>query len=535
MKDTVPPETIRTIKDAVECKAIKKEDDVFLRYHDRTISYAELDKQSNIIANGFLNQGIGRGDHVGLFMYNSPEYVLSFISLAKIGAVATPIDTRFTGDTLSYVLSESDITAILLGPKTQNAYEDVRGDLSESITEYFVGEDLPGGQYRNFEQLRESRSSAPDITVVESDTASLTYLQQRPTEQPKGVLLPQFSYVNTGWEASQNLFDYSPDDRIFTTLPLYAILTFQVGVMGTLLAEAEFALADRFEPERFWEQINTHQATIFLYLSRMLSVLHNQDVEPSDGETTAEFAIGASPGFASDEELFRDFENRFGVTILEGYGKTQVATIGTYNRVGDRNLNNVGKPPSYAEVEIVDDKDWPVPTGERGEIVVRPTRPNTMMKGYYDDPERTVKECRNQWIHTGGIGYKDQEGYLYFVATEENSLYRGRIAGRISSLEIESVINSKAGVSDSAVVGIMNESGSEEIKAIIVPEDDADITPVSICQHCKRQLPYLKVPRYIEIRDEFPRSPSGKIRKQDLKEVDKNSVWDRESGYELSK
>lgn len=536
MSDVPPPESIRTVRDALETKAAEREDEQFLQYQERTVSFGELDRKANMVANGFLEQGIEPGDHVGLFMYNSPEYVFAFFALAKIGAVATPIDTRFTGDTLAYVLSESDIDVLLLDSATLSDYEEVEDEAPELTREYFLGEAPDGHHYWDFHDLVEGSDPAPPETSVgAADTVSLTYIQQHPTNQPKGVLMPHFSYVNTGWEAAKNLFDYSGDDRVFTTLPLYSIYTFQLGVMGTLLANAEFVFEDRFEPELFWDQIDTYDATVFLYLSRMLSVLYNQDIGPAGGTTPAELAVGASPGFASDEELFRNFEERFDLTIMEGYGTTQVSTLAAYNRLGDRNLKSVGKPPSYAELEIVDENDWPVPTGERGEIVVRPTRPNTMMKGYYGNPEQTIEDCRNQWIHTGGIGYRDEDGYVYFVATKENSLYRGRIAGRISSLEIESVIDTLPEVEHSTVIGVMNESGEEDIKAVVVPADGADVSPVEICRHCEKQLPYLKVPRYIEIREDLPRNPSGKIRKQDLQSEGTNGAWDRESGYELSR
>lgn len=536
MTGSVPPRKVRTVKDAVESKAADNDDAMFLRYRDRTITYSELNQKANAIAENFLTQGIEPGDRVGLYLYNSPEYIFTFLALAKIRAIATPIDTRFTEDTLVHVLTESDVDAVFVDSQTQTDYETVRKQAPESTIEYFIGEQPVESSYRNFNDLLDGyRSSSPNIAVEESDPVSLTYVQQHPTDQPKGVLMPQFSYVNTGWEAGQNLFNYSATDRVFTTLPLYSIFTFQLGVMGTLLSDATFVLEDGFVPERFWEQIDRYEATVFLYLSRMLSVLYNQDSNTGDNDTPAKLAIGASPGFASDEELFRNFEERFNITILEGYGTTQVSTLATYNRLGDKNLESVGKPPSYAEVEIVDENDWPVKTGERGEIVVRPTRPNAMMIGYHNDPKQTIEDCRNQWIHTGGIGYKDGDGYVYFVATKENSIYRGRIAGRISSLEIESVINALSTVDDSAVIGVMNEDGSEEIKAVVVPEDDADVTPVDICKHCEQQLPYLKVPRYIEIRSEFPRSQTGKIRRQDLTDTRKNGVWDRESGYELSR
>lgn len=536
MSDDAPPESIRTVRDALEIEAADRQAEPFIRYHDRTVSYAELDRKANAIANGFREQGVEPGDHVGLFMYNSPEYVFAFFALAKLGAVATPIDTRFTGDTLAYVLSESDIDVLLVDSKTHPDYEEVRGEVPESTTEYFLGDSAVDHHYRPFEDLlSDGDPGPPETSVHQADTVSLTYVQQHQTNQPKGVLMPHFSYVNTGWEAAKNLFGYSADDRIFTTLPLYSIFTFQLGVMGALLANSEFVFEDRFEPKRFWEQIETHDATVFLYLSRMLSVLYNQDIEPAGGTTSAELAVGASPGFASDEGLFRDFEERFDITIMEGYGTTHVSTLASYNRRGDRNLESVGKPPSYAEVRLVDENDWPVPTGERGEIVVRPTRPNSMMKGYYGNPEQTIEDCRNQWIHTGGIGYRDEDGYVYFVATKENSIYRGRIAGRISSLEIESVIDALPVVDHATVLGVLNEGGGEDIKAVVVPADGADVTPVDICRHCEKRLPYLKVPRYIELRDELPRNPSGKIRMTDLRDEGTNDAWDRESGYELSR
>jgi acyl-CoA synthetase (AMP-forming)/AMP-acid ligase II len=158
-----------------------------------------------------------------------------------------------------------------------------------------------------------------------------------------------------------------------------------------------------------------------------------------------------------------------------------------------------------------------------------------MLQGYHNDADHAVEVCRNQWIHTGDIGYLDEDGYLYFVANRENSIYRGRIAGRISSLEIESVIDSQPAVRESAVIGVTNERGHEEIKAVVVPKDGAEINPVDICRHCEQQLPYLKVPRYIEIRDELVRDSSGKIQKQELSATSTDDVWDRESGYELSR
>ena len=535
MADAVPPEEFRTLRDTVARKAAQNGNGTFLNYLNRTISYREFDQYANAIANEFRARGVGPGDHVCLFMYNSPEYVFAVFALAKIGAVSVPIDTRFTDETLQYVLTHSDAETICIDADTRPEYERVRSDVPNISAEYFLNKHSDGHGYRDFKQLLAgNRTATPEGNVSPSDPLTVIYVQRNAAERPKGVVIPHFAYINTGWEAAKNLFEFSEDDRILTTLPLYSSFTFQIGVMGALLADAEFVLKQQFDPSRFWSQISDHDATVFLYLSRMLSVLQNQDVTPEETDTPAELAIGHSFGFATDEELFHNFEDRFGVTVLEGYGVTP-ATIATYNRPGDRKLGSVGTEASYVDLEIVDDNDWPVPAGETGEIVVRPTRPHTMMKEYYENPTATHEAFQNQWLHTGGIGYRDEDGYLHFIANRDNSIYRGRVDGRISSLEIESVIDAHPGVRLSTVVGIQNERGNENIKALVIPEDDAEITPVDICRHCEQQLPYLKVPRYIELREDLPRSPSGKIRKRDLKDEGMADVWDRKSGYELSR
>lgn len=536
MDGTAPPKTLATVKDAIERKAERNTDDTFLHHRDRTVSYAEVDRRANAIANELRAQGVEPGDHVCLFMYNSPEYIFLFFALAKLGAVAAPIDTRFTGETLAYVLSHTDADTVCIDSRTRREYEEIRSQVPNISTEYFVDATKQEHPYREFDQLLSGdRTTPPDVAVKESDATAVIYVQRNAAEQPKGVVMPHYSYVNTGWEASNNLFEFTDEDRIFTTLPLYSSFTFQIGVMGSLLADAEFILEGQFDPSRFWDQIASYDATVFLYLSRMLSVLHNQDTGPDDHETPAKLAIGHSFGFAADEEMFRTLEDRFDITVLEGYGVTQTATIATYNRPGDRKLGSVGTEASHVELAIVDGDDWPVSPGETGEIVVRSTRPNTMMKEYHKEPAATIDAFRNQWLHTGSIGYRDEDGYLHFVANRDNSIYRGRIDGRISSLEIESVIDAHPGVRTSAVIGVTNKGGSEEIKAVVVPDDDAEITPVDVCRHCEQRLPYLKVPQYIELRDQLPRSPSGKIRKRELQSEGTTDAWDRTSGYDLTR
>ncbi|UHQ96202.1 AMP-binding protein [Natrinema halophilum] len=528
---------IRTMKELIETTATDHPKRTFLRYRNETYTYAEIDERANAIANSLYSQGVRQGDFVCLFLYNRPEYLTTLFALAKIGAISAPIDTRFNGETLQHVLSETGAEVIVLDTNTRTDYEAIDNHLPNISTEYFIGESHAKFSYRPFDKLLEGDvSSSPTVEIDGSDPFSAIYIQQKASERPKGVMLPNFSYINTGWESAHTLFEFTRSDCIFTTLPLFTSYALQIGVVGSMLTGAEFAFEDQFRPTAFWDQVRTHEATVFLYLDRMLSVLYNHGDDAAASGNPLRLAIGHGYGFDTDEQLIERFEDRFDTSVLEGYGATETATVASFNRVDDQRGGSVGRPVAHAKIEIVDENDWPVPTGDTGEIVVRSCRPNSMFLGYHGSPEKTAKTCRNQLIHTNDIGYLDDDGYLHFVASKKNTINRGRAAGRISSLEVESIIDCHPAVQESAVIGVTDRTGEEDIKAVVVPREDETVTPVEICRHCEKQLAYLKVPRYIEIRDSFPRTPSGKIQKHKLCGSDtRSSIWDRESGYELSR
>lgn len=535
MTSEPPSGDIETLGDLIEEKTSKLGNTTFFSYQGDSYSYSELNAKANSVANEFLAMGIEPGDMVGILLYNRPEFLYTQFALAKIGVIAVPIDTRFTGDGLVHVLRETETRVLIFDADTRAAYEEVREDVENIGVEFFVGEQDSNQPYRSFEQLLEGdESSPPNIDVGGAQTCSVIYIRRYRTAHPQGVMLPHYSYINTGWETADEILDISPDDCIFTTLPFYSSYTVQMGVAAAMYAEAEFAFEKQFQREKFWKWIQTYDATIFLYLGRMLSVLYNQIDEHHENPT--EFALGHGFGFDTDESLISDFEERFDITVLEAYGITPSATLATTNRLNERKVGSVGQPLPYVDVKIVDENDWEVPAGETGEIILRSSRPNTMMQRFYQDPDLTVSTCRNQWIHTNDIGYQDEDGYLYFLANKANSIHLGRVGGRISSLEIESVIDAHPDIADSVVIGVPDDVGNEVIKAVVVPDAGVDLTPMDVSKHCEKKLTYHKLPRYIELRDELPRSPAGKIQKGKLQDTSiANGVWDRETGYKLNR
>lgn len=530
------PEPIRTLDTLLEQRAAERGAETFVHFGGETFSYIDVDRRANAIANALYANGIGKSDIVCLYMYNRPEFLFTLFALTKLGAIAAPIDTRFTDETLAHVLQETDTEVVILDGDTEPAYSAVRNDAATISTEFFVGQGSSHGPYRDFDLLLDAEaSSPPNVDVDGADPCSILYIQRYQRADPQGVVFPHYSYLNTGRTSCHDLLSLSEDDCVFTTLPLYSSYPMQMGVTGALIAGAEFAFEKQFDNDQFWESIRQYDATVFLYLGRMLSVLYNQAESADDDENPAAYAVGHGFGFGTDETMIASFERRFDITVLEAYGITPTATLATANCPEDRRLGSVGRPTTDAEVKIVDKNDWEVPTGETGEILVRPTEPNTMLREFYEDPPLTAEVCRNQWIHTNDVGYLDEDGYLYFVASKKNTIHLGRVAGRISSLEIESVIESHPEVREAVVFGVANEAGDESIKAVAVPEEGANVSAIDVSEHCEKQLTYHKLPRFVEIRDELPRSASGKVRKDMLRGISSAAVWDRESGYDLNR
>ncbi|WP_255152313.1 AMP-binding protein [Halorarius halobius] len=529
-------DAVRTLGGLLERRSREFGDETFFRCRGESYSFTELDATATAIANELYANGVAKGDRVCIYMYNRPEYLYTLFALAKIGAVAVPIDTRFTDGPLVHVLAETNAEIVILDGDTVEAYEAVKSDAATISTEFFVGDDVAGSPYRDFELLLEGdRTTAPDVGVSGTDTCSAIYVQRYRRSNPQGVALPHYSYVNTGIESCRDMLGLSRDDCIFTTLPFYSSYPIQMGVAGALAAGAEFAFEKKFEGDQFWEWVRRYDATVFLYLGRMLSVLYNQPENAESDRNPASYAVGHGFGFETDETMIANFERRFDVKVLEAYGITPTATLATSNRPDDRRLGSVGKPVSHADVKIVDENDWEVPTGETGEIVVRPREPNTMLQGFVNDDELTAEVCQNQWIHTNDVGYLDEDGYLYFVASKTNTIHLGRVAGRISSLEIESVIESHPAVRESAVLGVHSDAGDEAIKAVAVPVEGTDVSAIDVSKHCEKQLTYHKLPRYIELRDDLPRTAAGKVRHDRLRDTSAATVWDRQSGYDLNR
>jgi long-chain acyl-CoA synthetase len=255
--------------------------------------------------------------------------------------------------------------------------------------------------------------------------------------------------------------------------------------------------------------------TIFAGVATMYwAMLNYPDADKYDLEKIAEnLRLCASGGSAMPVEVMKAFEEKFNVSILEGYGLSETSPVATFNRMDRvRKPGSVGLPVWGVEVRIVDEMDKEVAAGDLGEIVMRG---HNVMKGYYGKPDATADAFRNGWFHTGDIGRIDEDGYIYIVDRVKDMIIRGGF--NVYPREVEEVLMSHPAISLAAVIGIPSDQYGEEVKAFVVPKAGAEINPEEIIAWSKENMAGYKYPRLVELRDTLPMNATGKILKIELR------------------
>jgi fatty-acyl-CoA synthase len=331
------------------------------------------------------------------------------------------------------------------------------------------------------------------------------------TGRPKGAML---THANFLWNNINALLGYDTlmNDRTLVVAPLFHIGGLNVTPLAAFLKGATVVLERQFDPQRVLKLIPEQKITtmfgvpaMFLFMSQM------PGFADTDLSTVRTFICGGAP---VPEALIRLYGAR-GITFAQGYGLTETAPFASLVPV-DRALDKIGSagvPPFFTDVRCVDDRDDPVPPGERGEVVVR--GPN-VMKGYWNRAEATAEVMRNGWFHTGDVGVMDEEGYLYIVDRKKDMIISG--GENIYPAEVEDCIYKHPDVGEVAVIGVPDERWGETVCAIVVPKQGTSPTEQDIIDFTQGKLARYKQPRQVVFTDVLPRNPAGKVLKFELRD-----------------
>lgn len=518
-----------TVGHLVRERAKTHGDATAVKHQDQTVTYDELETRSNRVANGLAELGVEPGDHVAVDLTNRLEYLDIWFGISKLGATMVPLNVALKGPMLEHNLDDSDSSVLIVEESLLDPVLEVHDELSKLQEIVLLGDHDGLADATSYQALLDAADTPSDVPVRGSDPATIIYTSGT-TGPPKGVVLPHHSYINTGqWFVKTCRI--TPEDVPFTTLPLFHVNAQQTTTVGSILAGVPFALETKFSPSSYLDQIRDYGATVFNYIGSIIPLLHKQPERPDDADNPARLGIGA----AAPEEIWEDFEERFDVTLIEGYGLTETGTVCTVNPPDAVKKGTIGPAIDYMEVTVVDpDTDQELDPGETGEIVVRPQEPYSMMLEYYKRPGATVEAWRNLWFHTGDLGVRDEDGYLKFV--DRMSYAIRRRGENVSSFFVQQAIDEHPAVLESAVYGVPSDfdDNEDEVKADVVLQEDASVDPEALIEWCAERLPYFAVPRYIEFRESFPKTATERTRKFKLREAGVEDAWDREeAGVEV--
>jgi crotonobetaine/carnitine-CoA ligase len=510
----------RNLRDLLEERAALYGDRDYLIAEDKAgaierFSYRAFDERVNQVANGLLADGIRAGDKVVIHLPNIPPFLLTLFALAKIGVVAVPTNIACTADELVYLFDFSEAVALVSEPAFRGAYMPALAKCPRIERIYEARTDAPEAGFRRWDALWQGQATALPASLPRVPSGALAQIlfTSGTTARPKGVMHTHAHMVWSG-EQTAMIARYVPGERALTPLPCFHVNAQSLSVLGPMTAGCTLVLLEGFSASRFWQQVRRHKANVIPMLPALMRPLLLRP--PSAGDRDHEIRI-AIYGINCAEREKAEFEQRFDVEILNGYGLTEALTVVTSAPIhGRRQWPSVGPAAIGREVKIVDPDGQEVAPREIGELLVKGVPGRTIMLGYYKNPTATQETLSDGWLRTGDNFWADESGYLYFVDRKKDIIKRG--GENISASEVELALMEHPSIKECAVIAVPDPIKDEAVKAFVVLRPGAALREDDIIAHCQRLLARFKGPQFVEIRDELPKTPVGKVEKKLLRQ-----------------
>jgi len=502
------------LRELVVSQAEKYKDKVFLYWKDITVSYSQLEELTNKVANFLYDLGIRKGDKVSVYLPNMPEYVYLYLGIPKIGAVTGPVNVLFKPREVKFVVGHSEAKAIVTIPKLMDVVNQIKGDLPDLKHIIVIGEPIEGTL--NYEELMEKASAdaPPEVIIDEREDYAAILYTSGTTGFPKGVLQTHFN-IRRNSEMIRDFIKAKEYFRFMLILPLFHCNAQIVTIMAPLIIGASSILTPGFSAQTHWETVAKYKATTFSCVPTVLSILLRMPHENLDLSSLEYIVCGAAP---LPVDVFKAFENTFDCKVIEGYGLTEGTCASSVNPLPTetedrRKVGSIGIPLPGNEMKIVDENGNDVPPNTKGEIIIKG---DNIMKEYFKNPEANAETLKDGWLYTGDIGHMDEDGFFYITDRKKDMIIRG--GENIYPREIEEVLYSHPAVSLATVIGVRDKIYGELPKAFAVLKEGESLTEEELIEYCKKNLADFKVPKYVEFRDDLPKTPTGKIMKQTLRE-----------------
>jgi crotonobetaine/carnitine-CoA ligase len=492
------------------------------------LTYSELDAQARKWADGLRRLGVEAGTHVGTFLTNQFDSFRVMLGLAWLKAVEVPLNSAYTGSLLEYAIGHADVTTLVTAGDLIGQVSKVAPLLPLLDTVVVLdrpSEEAPIDGVRVVDRagLLDGAAAVSDLEGPECwDVAALLYTSGT-TGPSKAVVLPWGAiYQNWSWVPADA---FGPGEGLHCAFPLFHN-SGRSGFNGVLARGGRFVMRDRFSANHVWDEVRRTDCAALALVGPLTALLYSAPPRHDDLDNPVRSVI-LGPMIPE----MAQFEKRFGVRVCVAYGQTEVGCPVTsgWDHGPPASCGRARSSYPWPEVRIVDEYDRPLNAGQTGEMIVRAAAPWTLNLGYYKMPAETVSAWRNGWFHTGDVFRYDTDGQFYFVDRLKDAIRRR--GENISSYEVEKHVSEHPAVLECAVVGVPTTLGDEEILAVVILEEGAELGAVELIEYLEGRMPAFMIPRYLEMVDYLPRSETtGRVRKQLLRERGLTpDTWDREA------
>ncbi|MFZ5595919.1 MAG: AMP-binding protein [Bacillota bacterium] len=488
---------------------------LYVVYQDRYISYREMNSNANRVANYLLQAGGGPGVGIAMLMNNSPQFLDIFFGMQKLGMYANTVNTSLKGDGLAYIIDNSDCRLLVVDYDLLDLYRSVEKKTPQikkvivNTLEAPLGYKVPEGML----DLRDAYAgdisdTRPEIDFPDDSVLLLMYTSGT-TGLPKGVVYRYNKHQLDGLKMIAN-FCLQPDWVYYTCLPLFHGNALFVTTSQVLAIGCTMALSKRFSASRFWDEIRQSKANIFNSIGAMIPILMKQPEKPSDtGHSVVRVNSAACPA-----EMWEPFEKRFNVKIWEAYAA--IDGSGLIANFGNAPVGSIGRP-MVSEIRLVDENWNDVPVGSVGELLFKVPENSRSKVEYYKNKEASEKKTRGGWESTGDLMYQDEEGFLYFVGRNTESMRRR--GENVSAFEVENAILKHPAVLECAVYPVPSELAEDDIMVTYSLVEGASLEPRELVEFLQDKLARFAIPRYYREVKEFPKTETHRIIKRELQEL----------------